>query len=91
MNRSGLAALLAHKKEITYVEADRIVRIIFNTMAETLKNEGRIEIRGFGAFTVKRYKSYAGRNPKTGAVITVKTKKLPTFRVGKELKMRVNY
>lgn len=59
-------------------------------MADELNNEGRIEIRGFGSFVVKEYKAYTGRNPKTGETIQVKDKKLPFFKVGKELRERVD-
>jgi integration host factor subunit beta len=51
---------------------------------------GRIEIRGFGSFTVKEYEAYQGRNPKTGDKIAVPPKKLPFFKVGKELKERID-
>lgn len=57
---------------------------------EKLNEGGGTEIRGFGSFGIKGYKSYTGRNPKTGAEIQVAPKKLPFFRVGKELKERVN-
>jgi integration host factor subunit beta len=59
-------------------------------MTEALVEGGRIEIRGFGSFVVKDYKAYMGRNPKTGEVIQVHRKKLPFFKVGKELRERVN-
>lgn len=59
-------------------------------MAETLVNGGNVEIRGFGSFTVREYKSYDGKNPKTGEVVKVKPKKLPFFKVGKELRESVN-
>jgi integration host factor subunit beta len=59
-------------------------------MAEELADSGRIEIRGFGSFVVKDYKAYMGRNPKTGEVIEVRPKRLPFFKVGKELRERVN-
>ena len=53
-------------------------------------NSERVEIRGFGSFKIKYYKGYKGRNPKTGETIEVKPKKLPFFKVGKELKKRVD-
>jgi integration host factor subunit beta len=59
-------------------------------MTDTLANEGRIEIRGFGSFINKKYKSYVGRNPRTGESIEVKPKSLPFFKVGKDLKERVD-
>jgi integration host factor subunit beta len=59
-------------------------------MTETLVKGDNVEIRGFGSFTVKHYDSYTGRNPKTGIETKVNAKKLPFFRVGKELKEAVN-
>jgi integration host factor subunit beta len=90
MNKSELVEALANEKDLTFKKSEEIVNIIFNSMAETLANGGRIEIRGFGSFVVKDYKSYVGRNPKTGEVIDVKPKKLPFFKVGKELREKVN-
>lgn len=90
MNKSGLVLDLANKKNLTYKKSEEIINLIFDSMAETLVNGGRIEIRGFGSFVVKDYKAYMGRNPKTGEVIQVFPKKLPFFKVGKELRERVN-
>jgi integration host factor subunit beta len=59
-------------------------------MRDTLISGGRIEIRGFGSFVVKEYGAYEGRNPKTGEKIPVPPKKLPFFKVGKELKERID-
>jgi integration host factor subunit beta len=90
MNKSELVEALANDKSLTYKKAEEIVNIIFDSMAGELADSGRIEIRGFGSFVVKDYKAYMGRNPKTGEVIKVKPKKLPFFKVGKELRERVN-
>jgi len=90
MNKSELVESLANTKALTYKKSEEIVNLIFDSMTETLSNGGRIEIRGFGSFVVKDYKSYTGRNPKTGEVIEVKPKKLPFFKVGKELREKVN-
>lgn len=90
MNKSELVEALASKKELTYKRAEEIVNILFDSMSDTLVKGGRIEIRGFGSFVVKDYKAYQGRNPKTGQVIEVKPKKLPFFKVGKDLRDRVN-
>lgn len=90
MNKSELVEALASERDLTYKKSEEIVNIIFDSMAETLTQGGRIEIRGFGSFVVKDYKSYMGRNPKTGEIIRVKPKKLPFFKVGKELRERVN-
>ena len=67
-----------------------IINMIFNGFTDTLKKGERIEIRGLGAFVVKKYKAYTGRNPKTGKDVDVRPKKLPFFRVGKELKGMVD-
>jgi len=90
MNKSELVEALANENGLTYKKAEEIVNLIFDSMAETLSAGGRIEIRGFGSFVVKDYKSYMGRNPKTGEVIKVRPKRLPFFKVGKELRERVN-
>lgn len=90
MNKSQLIEALAKAEKITINKAELIVNIIFEKMSETLVNYDRIEIRGFGSFKVKEYDGYEGRNPKTGEIIKVQEKKLPFFKVGKELKERVD-
>ena len=90
MNKSELIEALSLEKDLTHKRAEHIINLIFNSMAEELSNDGRIEIRGFGSFVVKEYKAYTGRNPKTGETIHVKDKKLPFFKVGKELRERVD-
>ena len=90
MNKSDLVAAVARKENISEAIAIKIVNIIFNKFAETLKKGNRIAIRGFGAFSVRQYGAYSGRSPKTGKAVEVKPKRLPYFKVGKELKERVN-
>jgi integration host factor subunit beta len=90
MNKSELVESLAAKKNLTFKKSEEIVNLIFDQMSSTLVHGGRIEIRGFGSFIVKEYKSYMGRNPKTGQVIHVRPKKLPFFKVGKELREMVD-
>ncbi len=90
MNKSELVEALSIKNNLTYKKSEQIVNLIFDTMAQALIDNDRIEIRGFGSFMVKDYKSYMGRNPKTGQIIAVKEKKLPFFKVGKELRERVD-
>jgi len=90
MNKSELIAALSKKENLTERQATEIVNLIFKGFHDELKNGGRIEIRGFGSFVVRDYGSYTGRNPKTGGTIRVAPKKLPFFKVGKELKERVN-
>ena len=67
-----------------------IVDNIFDAMKESLERGERIEIRGFGSFVMRQYGGYEGRNPKTGEIVDVPPKKLPYFKVGKELKDLVN-
>ena len=90
MNKSGLIEVLAEKEGLKGIEAFAIINMIFDSFTKTLKEGGRIEIRGFGSFTVRDYRAYTGRNPKTGKHVKVGIKKLPFFKVGKELKARVN-
>jgi integration host factor subunit beta len=61
-----------------------------DSLTDTLVNGENIEFRGFGSFAVKSYKAYKGRNPKTGMVVDVKPKKLPFFKVSKDLRERLN-
>jgi len=90
VNKSELIEKLAEKTGINVVQAEEIVNLIYKKMRDTMVNGGRIEIRGFGSFVVKEYQSYQGRNPKTGEKISVPPKKLPFFKVGKELKERID-
>jgi integration host factor subunit beta len=90
VNKSELIEKLALKSGIPLPQAEEIVSLVLRKMKETLVGGGRIEIRGFGSFVVKVYESYLGRNPKTGEKISVPPKKLPFFKVGKELKERVD-
>lgn len=90
MNKSELIEALAARKGLSYKKAEEIINSIFESMTNALLAGDRIEIRGFGSFVVKSYQSYMGRNPKTGESIAVKSKKLPFFKVGKELKEKVS-
>jgi integration host factor subunit beta len=90
MNKSDLVELLSEKLTQPKKKAEDIVNLIFDSMTNILATGGRIEIRGFGSFVTKSYESYTGRNPRTGESISVKPKRLPVFKVGKELKERVN-
>ncbi len=90
MNKSELIEKLATKTGLSVVQAEEVVNLIYRKMLETLVGGGRIEIRGFGSFVVKEYGQYEGRNPKTGEKKIVPPKKLPFFKVGKELKERID-
>jgi integration host factor subunit beta len=90
MNKSGLIEALSKKEGLTEKKAIDVVNLIFQGFMDELKKNGRIEIRGLGSFVVRDYQAYTGRNPKTGKNIKVASKKLPFFKVGKELKERVD-
>jgi integration host factor subunit beta len=90
MNKSDLIDALAAKENLTANQATDTINLVFNGFADALKKGGRIEIRGLGSFSVREYESYKGRNPKTGGIVDVQPKKLPFFKVGKELKGMVN-
>ncbi len=90
MNKLELIQELRQETNITRAEAEAVVELFFAEMSAALSKEDRVEIRGFCSFYVKKYKSYIGRNPKTGEKAKVKPKKLPFFKCGQELKERVN-
>lgn len=71
-------------------EAEVMVNAVFESMTESLARGERIEIRGFGSFIVKQRAAREGRNPRTGTVVSVEAKKAPLFKVGKELRLRVD-
>jgi integration host factor beta subunit len=71
-------------------DAEVIVNAVFESMTDALCKEERIEIRGFGSFVVKQRRAREGRNPKTGEIVAVAAKRVPFFKVGKELKQRVD-
>jgi integration host factor subunit beta len=91
MNKLELISALKTRTDISKSEAARVVEVFFDNMADTLAGGDRVEIRGLCSFYVKEYKSYTGRNPKTGEKVVIRPKKLPFFKSGKELKERVNY
>jgi integration host factor subunit beta len=90
MKKLELISELKAEANISKTEAARVVQIFFDHMAEALAQGERVEIRGLCSFFVKTYKSYTGRNPKTGEKVTIKPKKLPFFKCGKELKQRAD-
>jgi integration host factor subunit beta len=90
MKKLDLIEALQNETDLTKLEAEAVVKLFFNEMANTLAKGDRVEIRGLCSFCVKKYKAYDGRNPKTGRPVQVAAKKLPLFRCGQELKERVN-
>lgn len=90
MNKSNLIEQIMLKANLPKKQAEDSVNLVFDLMCDALIKGERIEIRGFGSFVVRSYGSYQGRNPRTNQSIEVKPKKLPYFKVGKELKERVD-
>jgi integration host factor subunit beta len=90
MTKSELIDAMAARSQLTKARAELVVNCVFEAMTEALQRGEGIEIRGFGSFTVRPYKAYSGRNPRTGAPFPVPPKRLPFFKVGKELKELVN-
>jgi integration host factor subunit beta len=91
MNKLELIKNLKEECQITKKEAAAVVDLFFNEMGNALAKGDRVEIRGLCSFYVKKYKAYAGRNPRTGESVKVAPKKLPFFKCGQELKDRVDY
>lgn len=91
MNKSDLIEILAKRlPSLAGRDVEVIVNTIFDSMSEALKTGDRIEIRGFGSFEVRTRKPRLGRNPKTGMSVDVGERRVPFFKVGKELRERVN-
>jgi len=90
MNKLDLIKTLKNETDLTKSDAEAVVNLFFDEMANALAKGDRVEIRGLCSFYVKEYKAYTGRNPKTGELVRVETKKLPFFKCGKELKDRVD-
>jgi integration host factor subunit beta len=90
MNKADLINELSKKEDLTEKQAGEIVNLVFDGFTETLRKGGRIEIRGFGSFSVREYEAFTGRNPRTGKSVEVKPKRSPFFKVGKELKQKVD-
>lgn len=91
MIRSELVQQLAEKNnDLTYGEVERIVDIFFARITEQLANGGRVELRGFGAFTTRARDARTGRNPRTGETVPIDAKRVPFFKPGKEIRERLN-
>ena len=90
MNKAELTVEVTKRTKVSQKVAKVVVDAVFEEMVNALRKGDRVEIRGFGSFAIRNYGSYQGRNPKTGATVNVLPKKLPFFKVGKELKERVD-
>jgi integration host factor subunit beta len=82
---------LASSNKINLKQAELVVNSFFDTIVDGLSKDERAELRGFGSFAVRNYGAYIGRNPKSGEAIAVKSKKMPVFKPGKELRAIVNH
>jgi integration host factor subunit beta len=91
MNKLELISTLKERANLTKAEAAEVIRLFFDSLAEAFVKGERVEIRGLCSFHIKEYKSYTGRNPKTGQKVQIPPKRLPFFKCGKELKERVDY
>ncbi|MBS1121758.1 MAG: histone family protein DNA-binding protein [Deltaproteobacteria bacterium] len=90
MTKSELIEKISETLKLPAGKAEAIVNTIFDSMVKALERGEGIEIRGFGSFTVRKYKAYEGRNPRTGETVHVAEKRLPFFKVGKDLREKVN-
>ncbi len=90
MTKSDLIEHVSVSQNIPKSQAEVVVDLVFDCLAQALNRNERIEIRGFGSFEMRTYQAYEGRNPRTGEAVPVKPKRLPFFKVGKDLRDRVN-
>ena len=90
MNTADLVTALSKHCDISKAEAKKVVELFFDEMKKSLANDDTIQIRGLCTFYVKKYRQYVGRNPKTGEKVTVKSKRLPYFKMGADIKRRLN-
>src|SRR6476659_4177923 len=90
MTKADLIDLVAERTKLPRGRAELLVGQMFDCMVEALRRGEGIEIRGFGSFSIRAYREYQGRNPRTGEAVHVKPKRLAFFKVGKELRERVN-
>jgi integration host factor subunit beta len=90
VTKSELIERVAEQAKLSKGRAELVVNAVFDAMVDALRRDDGIEIRGFGTFTVRHYKPYQGRNPRTGDPVRVSPKRLPYFKVGKDLRERIN-
>jgi integration host factor subunit beta len=90
MTKSDLVERIAELRNLPKGRAESVVNMVFEALEQALARDERIEVRGLGSFETRRYGAYKGRNPRTGESVAVKPKRLPFFKVGKELKDLIN-
>jgi integration host factor subunit beta len=91
MTKADLIRVISVKNDIPFPDAEQAVNTFFRVVSTGLKEGKRIEIRGFGTFQMREYDGYMGRNPRTGETVNVPPKRLPFFKVGKDLRDAVNF
>ncbi len=91
MIKSELVLKIAEQNPHLYQrDVEKIVNAILDTIADALARGDRVELRGFGAFSVKKRDARTGRNPRTGQAVDVSEKVIPVFKTGKEMRYRLN-
>jgi integration host factor subunit beta len=85
-----ITKLAAENPHLTRADVERVVNTVLDRMTEALEEGGRVELRGFGAFSVRERPARAGRNPRTGETVDVAAKAVPFFKSGKELRATLN-
>lgn len=91
MTKSELVEKLAETHGIlSQKESEQVINIVFDSIADALNSGEKVEIRGFGSFTIRQRDGREARNPKSGEVVKIPAKKTPFFKTGKELRERVN-
>ena len=82
--------LMAERSALTRKDSEAIVSLVFDSMSEALSSGDKVEIRGFGSFTIRDREPREARNPKSGEIVSIPSKKTPFFKTGKDLRERVN-
>ncbi|UUL83853.1 integration host factor subunit beta [Sphingomonas sp. S1-29] len=91
MIRSELVQLLVRDNpDLSIRDVERIVNVFFDEIVHRLSDDGRVELRGFGAFSTRARDARSGRNPRTGESVSVDAKRVPYFKPGKEMRLRLN-
>ena len=91
MNKSDLILKILESEQTLYKkDANKIVDVFFDTISKAISNGERVELRGFGVFDVKQRQARIARNPKNGEPVAVPAKKVPFFKMGKNMKDRIN-
>ncbi|HJX51261.1 MAG TPA: HU family DNA-binding protein, partial [Polyangia bacterium] len=90
MIKADLITVIADRLKFPWARAELLVDVVFDCLEQSIRRGEKIEIRGFGSFTVRQYRAYDGRNTRTGAIVPVKPKRLAFFKVGRGLRERVN-